>query len=245
MHRRRSPERGACRADDVERAGDEHEVVGFGRSSRPRATASRTDGQDLGGDAEAAGGGGHDLRAGRARGDGGGQATTSRARRASSASSISTGSRPRSMPTTRIRPADDANSSSSVAGAGARARRVVGAVEHDEGPAPDDLEPPGSWTAANASATTSASSGHAEERLDRGERDGGVVALVGAVQRQEDVVVGRAGRAQVEQPAADGEPVLRRTEVLVAQPHASRLGRAEDRDAARDRSRRARACCPA
>ena len=46
---------------------------------------------------------------------------------------------------------------------------------------------------------------HAEERLDRGERDGRVVRLVGAVQRQEHLVVLAAESAQRQQLPADGD----------------------------------------
>ena len=48
---------------------------------------------------------------------------------------------------------------------------------------PDTSSRPGTRTAARPSSTTSASSGAAEERLDRGQRARRVVALVGPVQR--------------------------------------------------------------
>ena len=58
------------------------------------------------------------------------------------------------------------------------------------------------------SSTTSVAERRGEERLDRGERDGRVVALVRAVQREEDVGVDRRRGAQIEQPPPDGERVV-------------------------------------
>ena len=52
---------------------------------------------------------------------------------------------------------------------------------------------PGDVASANAARTSASSSGVlADERLDRGQRDDGVLGLVGAVQRQEHLVVPRA-----------------------------------------------------
>ena len=61
-----------------------------------------------------------------------------------------------------------------------------------------------------------------EERLDRGERDGGVVALVASVQRHEHIGVDRRRRAQVDHAPAERELVLEHVELLAAQQHASR-----------------------
>ena len=79
-----------------------------------------------------------------------------------------------------------------------------------------------------------------EERLDRGEGDGGVVALVAAVERQEHVGVDRRRRPEVEQPAAERRAGSRRTSKSLAAHRAPRLPALgpEDLDADRDRSRR-------
>ena len=84
-----------------------------------------------------------------------------------------------------------------------------------------------------------------EERLDRSERNDGVVALVAAVQRHEHLGVDRRRRAQVEQSPAEGELVLEHVEVVAAQQHARAAGIGEVRAPARDRSRRSPRCCPA
>ena len=63
---------------------------------------------------------------------------------------------------------------------------------------------PGEVTSANAARTRSSSSVAGAEGLDRGERDGGVLGLVGAVERQEDVVVRAREALERDDLAADG-----------------------------------------
>ena len=81
--------------------------------------------------------------------------------------------------------------SSSAAAAASAPCGLCAASSRIVGAAPDDLQAArASVTSANAARTTSSSSTpRPEERLDRGERHGGVLGLVGAVERQEQVVV--------------------------------------------------------
>ncbi len=68
--------------------------------------------------------------------------------------------------------------------------RVVRGVEHDRRAAPDDLQPAGQVTSANAGAhQVVVERLVADECLDGGQCDGGVLRLVGAVERQEHLVV--------------------------------------------------------
>ena len=83
--------------------------------------------------------------------------------------------------------------------------RVVRGVEHDGRAAPDDLEP------ARRGDLGERLPDHvvrqrvdAEERLDRRQGDGGVLGLMGAVQRQEHLVVLLPEPAQRDHLAADG-----------------------------------------
>ena len=89
------------------------------------------------------------------------------------------------------------------------ARRVVGAVDDDERLVPEDLEAPGHPHRGEALLHDVVVEGRVEEALDRGEGDGGVVALVGAMEREEHVGVHGQGRLQGEQPTAEAELVLR------------------------------------
>ena len=129
-----------------------------------------------------------------------------------SASSICRGSRPSSMPTTSDhRAAERRTPRSSVSAAARGAVGVVGPVDDARaGSRATTSKRPGDGDARRRPpATTSSSSAPPEERLDRGDRDGGVVGLVGAVEREEDLVdASPLGRAQVDQrPAADRELV--------------------------------------
>ncbi len=90
--------------------------------------------------------------------------------------------------------------------------RVVGGVQQDGGAAPDDLQPARGADAGEALADLvgvelpAAGAADAEERLDGGQREGRVLGLVLAVQRQEDVLVLLAADpAQRHQLAADRE----------------------------------------
>src|SRR5437879_12042115 len=68
-----------------------------------------------------------------------------------------------------------------------------------------------------------------KEGFGRGERDGGVVALVRAVHRDEHAVVRRRWRADVDHATTEREPVVLAAEVAVAFPHLSRARGPEDR----------------
>ena len=76
---------------------------------------------------------------------------------------------------------------------------------------------PGSDTSAKPSDTTSAESGVAKNASTAVSAIDGVVALVGAVHRHEHLGVDRRRRADVDEPAAEGQLVGRRGEVDVAQ----------------------------
>ncbi len=142
---------------------------------------------------------------------------------ASSASSMATGSRPRSIPMTKMRSSTSENSSSTTLGA--QRRRPPGCARR-RGRRADGARRPrtgrASRTLSNPPVTSSGASGCAEERLDRGERSRGVVALVRAVQREVEVGVRRARRAQLEQAATDREHVVVAREVDVAQERLAR-----------------------
>ncbi len=97
-----------------------------------------------------------------------------------------------------------------------RAGDVVRAVEQDERPAADDLEPARRLHARERLGDDLERQRAAHEALGRRERDGGIVGLVRAVQRQEHVGVLRAGAAEIDEPPADREHVARDTEVDVA-----------------------------
>src|SRR5947208_2371884 len=74
-------------------------------------------------------------------------------------------------------------------------------------------------TPARRAAATISSGGRA--RGGGGHRNGRVVALVGAVQRQEHLVVAGARGAEVDDPTADGDQVLLARELLASPPHRS------------------------
>ena len=67
--------------------------------------------------------------------------------------------------------------------------------------------------------------GRAEEGLDRGQAHGGVVPLVGTVQRHQHLPVGGARGAHVDQPPTDGQPVGGAGEVVAPDPDLGRPGR--------------------
>ena len=76
------------------------------------------------------------------------------------------------------------------------------------GSMPMSCRRPGEVTLPSPSATTSwprATRAVAEERLDRGDRDGGVLRLVVAVERQEEVGVAPGATADVDDLTADGD----------------------------------------
>ena len=82
---------------------------------------------------------------------------------------------------------------------------VVGGVEHDGGAAPDDLQPAGRGDLGEGRAhQVRVERLLAGEGLDGRQRHGGVLRLVGAVQRQEDVVVPAAQALEREHLPADG-----------------------------------------
>ena len=208
-------------ADEVERTGDQHEVVTAGkRRGRVRARLRRSRQRSPRRRARCAAAA--TSSAGSARGDGGAQATTCAIRSRPSAPSSSAGSRPRRQPstaTTRV------------------ARRSPPRAPHRAPARPAALWAPSSttsgWRPTTSSRPGTRGSGERlgddvlverrpEERLRGGERRGGVVALVGAVERHEDVVVGAAGRPQVEQPAAVRQPVGDAVELDAAPPDAPR-----------------------
>ena len=87
--------------------------------------------------------------------------------------------------------------------------RVVRRVEHDRRAAPDDLEAAGRGDLRERAVDDlRVERVGAEEGLDGGQRDGRVLRLVGAVQRQEDLVVPRPRRLDGDQlPAHRGRPV--------------------------------------
>ena len=98
----------------------------------------------------------------------------------------------------------------------------MGAVDDDEGLVPEDLEAPGHPHRGEPLLHDVARERRLEEALDRGEGDGGVVALVVAVEREEHVGVHGQGRLEGEQPAAEAELVLGAVEVELAPPHDAR-----------------------
>ena len=111
-----------------------------------------------------------------------------------------------------------ANSSRAPRPARCGAGHVVGPVEHDQRCAARRPR------AARARAPRPGPLDHlvverrAEERLGRGQRAGRVVALVGAVQRQEHLVVAAPRGAQVDQPAAHRQPVATQSKSTPAHP---------------------------
>ena len=111
-----------------------------------------------------------------------------------------------------------------------RAIGVVGAVEDDERAAMHDLEAARDRDRAEGLLDHVVVERTAEERLGRGQRDRGVVALVRAVQRQEEVVVHVARRAHVDEPAPERGQLRRRSKsspisTISAGPSASKIGR--------------------
>ena len=86
--------------------------------------------------------------------------------------------------------------------------RVVGRVDETVGSDADDLQPPGRGGRAEALLHDRVGEAHraaAEERLDRGDRDGGVLGLVTAEERQLEVGVLAGEAADRDELAADGD----------------------------------------
>ena len=185
----------ACRAHDVERPGDEHGVVGRGPLeggvARPRHVAFDQHLVAAQGPGRARPTSSAGTARGRRRRAADHRASPSSAR---SAASISAGSRPRR---TRRRPGSRRPGRGEVVVAAPwrsrRRRRGLWAPSTiTSGWWPSTSKRPGTCTVAEAPPrTTSRSSGDVEEALDRGQRDGGVVALVAAVERQEHLGVAR------------------------------------------------------
>ena len=136
------------------------------------------------------------------------------------------GSRPESIPTTATDVPSTANSSVRASAERGHARpRCARRRPAAAAAGPSTSRRPGTRTAANPSSTTSGVERVAEERLHRRQRDGGVGALVGAVQRDEHVLVAAARGPQRDQPAADGDPVRLAAEVPAGHPHRGRPDR--------------------
>ena len=148
------------------------------------------------------------------RGDGAVHATTTSNSSARSASSIAVGSR--SMPTTRIRRPSGAKSSKNTSAHESAPGGLWAPSTITSGWWPSTSKRPGTTTVGEALVDDVGGQRGGEERLDRGEGDDGVVALVGAVQRHEHIGVDRRRRAQVDDPAADGELVLGGSKSLAA-----------------------------
>ena len=111
-----------------------------------------------------------------------------------------------------------------------RALGVVGAVDDDERDAVDDLEPAGHLHPHEPGLDDLGVERPGEERLDRGDGQGGVLTLVRAVQGDEHVVEQAARRAHVDEPPADRDLVRLGDEVVAAHPQrspaaASKIGR--------------------
>ena len=153
--------------------------------------------------------------AGTPRGDGAVQATTTSNSSARSASSIAVGSR--SVPTTRMRRPSGSKSSKNTWAHVSAPGGLWAPSTITSGWWPSTSNRPGITTAANPSSTTSSASGAAKNASTAVERDRRVVALVGAVQRHEHLGVDRRRRADVDEPAAEGELVAGDVEVVAAQ----------------------------
>ena len=235
---RRASEGRAGRAGDVERAGGEDGVVAVGARASPGAGVL----------------------------DGVGHDTSSQPRRARGAADVGAGHAPRRRGGAgdddvelvgpqrlehRRRIAQRADDEDRAGRRGRSRRRTPGRRcrrrpgcgrrrRSTSGWWPSTSNRPGIVTSANPSVTTSSRQRRGEERLDRGQRDRRVVALVGAVQRHEHVGVDRRRRADVDEPPADGELVAGGLEVVAAHADRAAAGAAERRRRAPDRSRRSR-----
>ncbi len=92
---------------------------------------------------------------------------------------------------------------------------VVRAVEQDQRVAADDFQAPGCSHPAERVVHDIARKLRVDEGFRGGERNGRVVALVRAVQRQEHIRILGARCVEMEMPAADGEVVATHAEVDV------------------------------
>ena len=124
---------------------------------------------------------------------------------------------------------DVANSSSSAVRSAAAPATLCAPSSSTSGCRPTTSSRPGERTDANPSATTVVGSGAADERLRRRERDRGVVGLMPAVQREVDIGIARFGRREIDDATAERELLREHGEVAVAQQHARRLLREEER----------------
>ena len=94
----------------------------------------------------------------------------------------------------------------------------MGAVDEQQRAAPEHFETAGHAHRSEALFHDIGRERVAEERLRRGERDGGIGALVGTVQRDEDVLITPARGPKGHQPATHGDPVGRAAEVTPEDP---------------------------
>ena len=106
-----------------------------------------------------------------------------------------------------------------------RTGRVVGSVDDHQGLVLEHLETAVELHGGEALGDDLGVQRRGEERLDRGQGDRRIVALVGAVQRHERLRVDRRRGAQIDEPPAEGELVVGDVEVLAAvQPGGGVLG---------------------
>ena len=206
---------GAGGAGDVEAAGGEDGVVAVGAVHGQGAGGARRRRRRAPRRSRGRRRRGRRPRRGCPAGDGAVQATTTSNSSARSASSIAVGSR--SVPTTRMRRPSGWKSSKKTSAHVSAPAGLWAPSTITSGWWPSTSKRPGIVTAANPSVTTSSASGAAKNASTAVRAIDGVVALVGAVQRHEHVGVDRRRRADVDQPAADGERVAGRLEVGAAQ----------------------------
>ena len=105
---------------------------------------------------------------------------------------------------------------------GGRPGRVVGAVKHDERPAAHDLEPARNLEVRERIGDDGLFDGSTEECLRRSQRGGCIVALVGSVQGDVDLVVAPRRGVEINDATAVGEPVGVGPEVGAAPPERCR-----------------------
>ena len=217
-------------------------------SPEPRRNASRTSGSSRTASPSARPASAT-AATGMARGDSGSQATTAVTPADASGANMADGSRPESMPTTATETPSTANSSVERVTERGHARRVVRAVDQQQRSAPQHLEAAGDPHRGQSLLHHGGGQRFAEERLHRGEGHGRVVALVGAVQRQQDVLVAPARGPQREQPPTHRHPVGGAAEVRPGHPdrRRARVARpaAQRRRPARAPSPPPRPGCPA
>ena len=141
-----------------------------------------------------------------ARGDGAVHATTVRTPAGRSASSMALGSRPWSMPINDHGVVGEGELGPRAWRQRLGAGHVVGPVEHDDRRPPHDLHPPRHPHRAQGVLDHLGRERGTEEGLSGGHRAGGVVTLVGTVERQEHLGVVGPGGAQVEEPGRPPPP---------------------------------------